>query len=97
MLANVTKDYVVTPICEITTIMRKAINYTIAHDFLDYLSNTDVTWGSHNTITLLHKDEFKKHLKEFLKYESDYKNVKFTPTWKLISEKIGSSKYVIIG
>ena len=65
-------------------------------EFFEYLSNTDVTWGSYKTVTLLEISEFKMHFKNFLIIKN--KKISFIQTWKTILIYIGGtkSKYVII-
>ena len=56
-----------TRIRTIYDLLTKSVNSVFAENFIDYLSNSETTWGSPKTVILLEVSEFKKHLKKFVK------------------------------
>lgn len=83
----------------ITKALRNTMSQDQINEFFEYLSNTDVTWGSPDTTVLLKTKRFKRIIKEFLIYlnnDNRYFGLPFTNVWRKISNKLYLHKYVII-
>ena len=77
-------------------LLTKSVSSVFAENFIDYLSNSETTWGSPKTVTLLEVSEFKKHLKKFAETSEHCAYTNFAKIWPSVAKKINISKYVII-
>ena len=85
-----------TRIRTIYDLLTKSVNSVFAENFIDYLSNSETTWGSPKTVILLEVSEFKKHLKKFVKTSEHCTYMNFAKIWPSVAKKIDINKYVII-